>query len=249
MNKHQDGIEILNHGHTNFKYLKNQKLFIKKNKNPFNHNLNYQTTQQFSFVPKLIAETNHEIQWQYLDKTHQLHDLTNQDLKTVANILAQIHSSKIILPRNNLRKRVQFYLKIMREKHLSIPEVNKHYRKMMKLLTNMDCSYPCHNDVWPENLLKDQSDKIWLIDWEYATMGDYYFDLAYFIESSRLNSHQIKLFIDQYFALHQKATLDWELLMKYRIFANWIILLWAYSQPDGPPFNLKVVKKFLNSHD
>lgn len=35
----------------------------------------------------------------------------------------------------------------------------------------------CHNDLLPANLL-DDSERIWIIDWEYAAMGDAFFDLG-----------------------------------------------------------------------
>ena len=36
---------------------------------------------------------------------------------------------------------------------------------------------PCHNDLLAANFLRD-SEQIWIVDWEYAGMGDRYFDLA-----------------------------------------------------------------------
>ena len=36
---------------------------------------------------------------------------------------------------------------------------------------------PCHDDLLPANILRD-GERIWLVDWEYAGMGDRYFDLA-----------------------------------------------------------------------
>ncbi len=38
---------------------------------------------------------------------------------------------------------------------------------------------PCHNDLWGPNLI-DDGRRIWIVDWEYAGMGDRYFDLANF---------------------------------------------------------------------
>ena len=36
---------------------------------------------------------------------------------------------------------------------------------------------PCHDDLLSANILRD-GERIWLVDWEYAGMGDRYFDLA-----------------------------------------------------------------------
>ena len=38
---------------------------------------------------------------------------------------------------------------------------------------------PCHNDLLAGNYLRG-TDQIWVVDWEYAGMGDRYFDLANF---------------------------------------------------------------------
>lgn len=38
---------------------------------------------------------------------------------------------------------------------------------------------PCHNDLWGPNLI-DDGDRVRILDWEYAGMGDVYFDLANF---------------------------------------------------------------------
>lgn len=38
---------------------------------------------------------------------------------------------------------------------------------------------PCHNDLWGPNLI-DDGERVWIVDWEYAGMGDPDFDLASF---------------------------------------------------------------------
>lgn len=38
---------------------------------------------------------------------------------------------------------------------------------------------PCHNDLWGANLIDDGA-RVWIVDWEYAGLGDPYFDLATF---------------------------------------------------------------------
>ena len=38
---------------------------------------------------------------------------------------------------------------------------------------------PCHNDLWGPNLI-DDGQRVVIVDWEYAGMGDLYFDLANF---------------------------------------------------------------------
>jgi thiamine kinase-like enzyme len=39
---------------------------------------------------------------------------------------------------------------------------------------------PCHNDLLNSNFLQESSGRIWIVDWEYAGMGDPVFDLGNF---------------------------------------------------------------------
>ncbi|MCB5160976.1 phosphotransferase [Marinomonas algarum] len=49
----------------------------------------------------------------------------------------------------------------------------------------------CHNDINPKNLLMDDAD-LWVIDWEYAGIGDPLFDLAVVARSHNLDTDQQK---------------------------------------------------------
>jgi thiamine kinase-like enzyme len=57
---------------------------------------------------------------------------------------------------------------------------------------------PAHNDLLPANFLLD-SDKIRLIDWEYAGMGDRWFDLGNFAANNELDDEQEEQLLDSYF--------------------------------------------------
>lgn len=48
---------------------------------------------------------------------------------------------------------------------------------------------PCHNDLLAANFI-DDGERIWLIDWEYAAMGDPYFDLGNLAVNLELNHAQ-----------------------------------------------------------
>ena len=57
---------------------------------------------------------------------------------------------------------------------------------------------PCHNDLLNGNFLNANGQLI-ILDWEYAGMGDVYFDLANFSHHHSLNDDQIHFFLEQYF--------------------------------------------------
>jgi thiamine kinase-like enzyme len=58
---------------------------------------------------------------------------------------------------------------------------------------------PCHNDLLAGNFLRGK-ERIWIVDWEYAGMGDRYFDLANFAINNELDTSQHPELLADYFA-------------------------------------------------
>ena len=57
---------------------------------------------------------------------------------------------------------------------------------------------PCHNDLLASNFI-DDGHTIWIIDWEYAGMGDPFFDLGNFAVNQALDSERCELLLSYYF--------------------------------------------------
>ena len=57
---------------------------------------------------------------------------------------------------------------------------------------------PAHNDLLPANFLRDGT-RMQLIDWEYAGMGDRWFDLGNFAVNNELEDDQEALLLEAYF--------------------------------------------------
>jgi thiamine kinase-like enzyme len=57
---------------------------------------------------------------------------------------------------------------------------------------------PCHNDLLAGNFLQG-ADRIWIVDWEYAGMGDRYFDLANFAVNNELDEEGRAALLEDYF--------------------------------------------------
>jgi thiamine kinase-like enzyme len=62
---------------------------------------------------------------------------------------------------------------------------------------------PCHDDLlnlnWLDEDVPGGIGEIRLLDWEYAGMGDIFFDLANFCHHHRLNDDQVRLLLQEYF--------------------------------------------------
>jgi thiamine kinase-like enzyme len=56
---------------------------------------------------------------------------------------------------------------------------------------------PCHNDLLAANFIR--SDRLWIVDWEYAGMGDRFFDLANFAVNNGLDAGAEDILLAEYF--------------------------------------------------
>ncbi len=66
-----------------------------------------------------------------------------------------------------------------------------------KLLSETDQPALCHNDLVHSNIIGEETVK--LIDWEYAAVGDPYFDLAIVVRHHPLDRQRIEDFLTAYF--------------------------------------------------
>jgi thiamine kinase-like enzyme len=58
---------------------------------------------------------------------------------------------------------------------------------------------PCHNDLLAANFIRGPK-QVWIVDWEYAGMGDRYFDLANFAVNNELGEGGELALLSDYFA-------------------------------------------------
>ncbi len=58
---------------------------------------------------------------------------------------------------------------------------------------------PCHNDLLAANFIRGDADQVWIVDWEYAGMGDRYFDLANFAVNNELDPSDERALLRAYF--------------------------------------------------
>jgi thiamine kinase-like enzyme len=56
----------------------------------------------------------------------------------------------------------------------------------------------CHHDIHAQNLVTDPAGRLWLVDWEYAGLGDPVFDLASCASQLELSAGRTRLLCDEY---------------------------------------------------
>jgi len=108
----------------------------------------------------------------------------------------------------NVFRRVEMLEKISKKNNAKFPfdwdwimQKTKEIEKA--LLKDPYIPTPCHNDLlnlnWLEEDVPGEIGELRLLDWEYAGMGDIFFDLANFSHHHRLNEEQVDTFLYEYF--------------------------------------------------
>jgi thiamine kinase-like enzyme len=93
---------------------------------------------------------------------------------------------------------------------------------------------PCHNDLLNANFI-DDGRLIRIVDWEYAGMGDVFFDLANFAINHELSDEEARVLLEAYFgevrAEHERALVLMRFMSDFRE-AMWGVVQQAVSDLD-----------------
>ncbi|MFT5809252.1 MAG: thiamine kinase-like enzyme [Gammaproteobacteria bacterium] len=99
--------------------------------------------------------------------------------------------------------------------------------KVKNVLQQVHRLVPSHNDLVLENILFDShsnTHRVWIIDWEYATMGSPYWDLATLCNQGKFTTIQAENLLSLY---HNKdQALDSKTLSDYRDILNALSVFW-----------------------
>jgi thiamine kinase-like enzyme len=100
---------------------------------------------------------------------------------------------------------------------------------------------PCHNDLLNGNFMLDEAGQIRILDWEYAGMGDPFFDLANFSAHHEFGDAEDQVLVDAYLAcapvsltrtLSREARATWSLerLHLYKFASDMREAMWGVLQ-------------------
>jgi thiamine kinase-like enzyme len=108
----------------------------------------------------------------------------------------------------NVFRRIEMLTAVSREKGCKFPFdfdwIMQEVRRVeAALLKDPYTPTPCHDDLlnlnWLEEEVPGEIGEVRLLDWEYAAMGDIFFDLANFSHHHRLSDDQVRLLLQEYF--------------------------------------------------
>jgi thiamine kinase-like enzyme len=122
-------------------------------------------------------------------------------LERVATALRAFHESPPIPGRFDSFRVVETYRETALERNGEIPEAygwaHEVARRIERLRGAVE-STPCHNDLLNANFL-DDGERLRIVDWEYAGMGDRFFDLANFSINHELDAGASATLLEAYF--------------------------------------------------
>jgi thiamine kinase-like enzyme len=151
-------------------------------------------------------------------------------LRCVAQALRAIHSAPAISSNFNSFRVVEAYLETALGRGGSEPpeyaEAQDVARRIEQARTGADVCF-CHNDLLNANFVDDGT-RIRIVDWEYAGMGDRFFDLANFAINHELDEDARQALLEAYFG--EARAEDAQALELMRFMSDFREAMWGIVQ-------------------
>jgi thiamine kinase-like enzyme len=160
-----------------------------------------------------------------------------EPLRRVAQALRAVHAGPPIPARFDSFRVVEAYAATAAAHGIAVPEPYVRAREVAASVERARGPVPerpCHNDLLTANFIDDGS-RIRIVDWEYAGMGDVYFDLANFAVNNGLPREETTELLDAYFGRvtseHERALTLMRFMSDFRE-AMWGVVQQALSDLD-----------------
>ena len=160
-----------------------------------------------------------------------------EPLRRVAQALRAIHGGPPIPARFDPFRVVEAYAATAAGHGIAVPAAFERARSLaaeVERARGPVPERPCHNDLLTANFIDDGS-RIRIVDWEYAGMGDVYFDLANFAVNNGLPAAETTELLHAYFGgvtpEHERALTLMRFMSDFRE-AMWGVVQQALSDLD-----------------
>jgi thiamine kinase-like enzyme len=151
-------------------------------------------------------------------------------IAAVAQTLALVHGAPPIPSRFDAFRVVEAYRRTAEEHGVEIPVAYEHAKAWAD---EIEASLgprplrPCHNDLLNANFI-DDGERLRIVDWEYAGMGDPFFDLANFAVNHELDEAGERKLLEAYYGAARPDDLD--LLRRMRFMSDFREAMWGVVQ-------------------
>lgn len=155
----------------------------------------------------------------------------SSNVRRVTTVLRQVHAMPAIPGTFSPFRVVEDYLQTAQRYGVAFPD---NFDWLLARMGDIEAAFwqdpftpcPCHNDLLNANFLDDG--QIRILDWEYAGMGDRFFDLANFSVNHSFGDEQDHLLLEAYFSAATPARLARLKLMK--IMSDFREAMWGMVQ-------------------
>jgi thiamine kinase-like enzyme len=153
--------------------------------------------------------------------------------REVGPMLRRLHDGPAIPGRFDSFRVVEEYARLARQRGVEPPPEHERASATARRIAQLRCEAPlrpCHNDLLAANFVHD-GERPWLVDWEYAGMGDPYFDLANYAVNNGLDEAGEQELLDGYGGGDPRALTLMRLMSEFRE-AMWGVVQQAISELD-----------------
>lgn len=189
----------------------------------------------------------------YVHHAETLCSLTIQqedNMRQVASIFRTLHRSHINFGNDfnvfhEIRKYEELMIKANGQMYQGYGDIRSSVLRLEERLTRLGVeTVPCHNDAVPENFIKDDEGRIYLIDWEYSGMNDPYWELAALFLESVFEEDNQSYFLDCYFDGNIPAEAHEKILI-YEVLQDVLWAIWTVvKEAQGSDFGTYGVDRF-----
>ena len=140
-----------------------------------------------------------------------------ESIRRVAASLRAVHTGPPIPARFNSFRVVERYRETALAHGGTVPDAYASASQVAQRIERARGPVPerlCHNDLLNANFIDDGT-RIRIVDWEYAGMGDVFFDLANFAINHELDDAQSRLLLEAYFGAVREEDLRALALMRF----------------------------------
>jgi thiamine kinase-like enzyme len=151
-------------------------------------------------------------------------------LARVARAVRAFHDSDPIPGSFDSFRVVEIYRQTALDRGGSVPDAYDRAHEVavrIEATRPTDAAVPCHNDLLNANFL-DDGERLRIVDWEYAGMGDRFFDLANFAINHELDPSQSELLLAAYFG--EARAPDAQALELMRFMSDFREAMWGVVQ-------------------
>lgn len=151
-------------------------------------------------------------------------------LQAAATLLRTLHGARAIPGEFSAFRTVERYAYVAERHGVPLPhdlEDSLAFARRIEGAVGLLPPVPCHNDLLAANFLSE-GDRLYLLDWEYAGMGDPYFDLGNLAANQAMDEGQEAELVRAYFGGLERWRLARLRLM--RVMSDFREAMWGFVQ-------------------